>query len=250
MNDLIALPGTQKKREPANLPVEYANDARLRRSARARIGLAGAFIAISFAVAWYALAPTSGRPTPAQQSETAKPQEAPETVTNDVAGRQILALRTEVEALRAKLDQIEKRQQAEDVAPQLDSVTARNETPLGQKPRPMARPTEPPAEGTAERPTVTTGGQAPRTLIGYKIRDVYRGSALIETGRGMASVAVGDVLPGAGHVTAIKKQAGRWIVVTEIGEIAGDVHRQARAEPPRRRFAPAPYSPSLFYLPF
>lgn len=250
MNDLIASPDPQKKLEPANLPVEYVIDVRPRRSGPASIGLAGAFAAVLFAFVWSALAPTPDRPKPAQQSEAAKPQEAPQTASNDIAGRQILALQTEVGALRAKLDEIEKRQSGRDAAPQSDPVKVRDETRLGQEPRQIAQPTEPPSEGAAEKPAVTTVGRAPKTLIGYKVRDVYRGSALIETGRGVASVAVGDVLPGVGQVTAIQKRAGRWIVVTESGQIAGDMRRQARAEPPRRHFAPAPYPSSFFYLPF
>lgn len=251
MNDLIASPDPQKKFDPANLPVEYAGDARPRRSAMARIGLAGVFAAASLAFAWSALAPAPDRPKLAQQSEAAKPQEALQTASDDVAGRQILALQTEVQALRAKLDELEKRQAARDAAPQPAPVNMRNETGLGQEPRQIVQPTEPPPpESAAEKLAVTTVDRAPKTLVGYKIRDVYRGSALIETGRGQISVAIGDVLPGAGQVTAIQKRAGRWIVVTESGEIVGDMRRQARAEPPRRRFAPAPYPSSFFYLPF
>ncbi|WP_424360725.1 hypothetical protein [Methylocystis parvus] len=225
----------------------------------ARLGLAGAFAGGLLAFAWSAMAPTPDRPKPAQQSEAAKPQEAPQTASNDVAGRQILALQTEVQALRAKLDELEKRQSERDAAAQAEPANIRNQTQLRREPREIAQPaepreisqpTEPPAEGASEKPAVTTVGRAPRTLLGYKVRDVYRGSALIETGRGVTSVAVGDVLPGAGQVTAIQKRAGRWIVATESGEIAGDMRRQARAEPPRRHFAPAPYPSSFFYLPF
>jgi hypothetical protein len=244
VNDLIASPDPQKKRKSADLPVEYVIDVRPGRSAPIRIVLAGACAVIALAVAWRTLAPAPDRPTLAQQSEVAKPQQAPQTASNEA--RQILALQTEVLALRAKLDELEKRQQARESAP----VNARNETQLAQEPRQITQPTEPPHESAGEKPAVTTVGQAPKILTGYKVRDVYRGSALIETGRGVESVAIGDALPGAGRVTAIQKRAGRWIVVTESGEIAGDMRRQARAEPPRRHFAPAPYPLSFFYLPF
>jgi hypothetical protein len=249
VNDFKALPDPQKDREPANLPVAYETDVRPRRSAPVRVGLAGALAVIALAIAWRGFAPAPDRPTPAQQSEAVKTQELPQAASNDVAGRQILALQTEVQALRAKLDKIEKRQQAQNAASQSDPIAARNEAQLAQEPPQIAQPTEPPPKGAAEKPAVTTEGQAPKFLIGYKVRDVYRGSARIETAYGVASVAVGDELPGAGQVTAIQKRAGRWIVVTESGEIAGDMRRQARAEPPRRHFAPSPHQ-SLFYWPF
>jgi hypothetical protein len=250
VNDLIISPDPQRKGEP-NLPTEYVTVMHPRRAGPARIGFAIVFAAIALAVVSSVLTPASHSPAPSQQSEAAKPQDAAPASSNDVAGREVYALQTEIRALRAKLDELEKRQQAQEAATRSDPTMPANETKTVQEQRKIGRPAEPSPQSAVTKPAVTSVERSPKTLVGYKIRDVYNDSALIETGRGLISVSVGDLLPGAGQVTAIQKRAGHWIVMTESGEISGDGRRQARAEPPRRRFAPAPYYPqSLFYLPF
>ena len=51
------------------------------------------------------------------------------------------------------------------------------------------------------------------------VRDVHRGTALIEGRMGMIEVEQGDLVPGLGRVDAIRKQDGRWVVVTSRGLI-------------------------------
>jgi len=57
------------------------------------------------------------------------------------------------------------------------------------------------------------------TVEGWVLRDVANGSALIEGRRGMYEVYAGDPVPGLGRVDAIRKQDGRWVVVTSKGLI-------------------------------
>jgi hypothetical protein len=57
------------------------------------------------------------------------------------------------------------------------------------------------------------------TVEGWVLRDVGRGSALIESRRGLFEVFAGDPIPGLGRVDAIRKQDGRWVVVTSKGLI-------------------------------
>jgi hypothetical protein len=57
------------------------------------------------------------------------------------------------------------------------------------------------------------------TVEGWILRDVANGSALIEGRRGMYEVFAGDPIPGLGRVDAIRKQDGRWVVVTSKGLI-------------------------------
>jgi hypothetical protein len=57
------------------------------------------------------------------------------------------------------------------------------------------------------------------TVEGWTLRDVANGSALIESRRGMYEVYAGDPIPGLGRVDAIRKQDGRWVVVTSKGLI-------------------------------
>jgi len=57
------------------------------------------------------------------------------------------------------------------------------------------------------------------TVEGWVIRDVGRGGALIEGRRGIFEVYAGDPVPGLGHVEAIRRQDGKWVVVTSKGLI-------------------------------
>ena len=70
-------------------------------------------------------------------------------------------------------------------------------------------PAAPPKPEVARLPTVE----------GWVLRDVANGSALIESRRGMYEVYAGDPIPGLGRVDAIRKQDGRWVVVTSKGLI-------------------------------
>jgi hypothetical protein len=53
----------------------------------------------------------------------------------------------------------------------------------------------------------------------WVVRDVRRGTALIEGRMGLVEVEQGDVVPGLGRVDAIRRQDGRWVVVTARGLI-------------------------------
>jgi hypothetical protein len=74
---------------------------------------------------------------------------------------------------------------------------------------PAPAPAAPSKPETARLPTVE----------GWVLRDVANGSALIENRRGMYEVYAGDPIPGLGRVDAIRKQDGRWVVVTSKGLI-------------------------------
>jgi hypothetical protein len=55
------------------------------------------------------------------------------------------------------------------------------------------------------------------TVEGWVLRDVANGGALIESRQGIFEVYAGDPVPGLGRVDAIRKQDGRWVVVTSKG---------------------------------
>jgi hypothetical protein len=57
------------------------------------------------------------------------------------------------------------------------------------------------------------------TVEGWVLRDVLNGSALIQGRQGMFEVYAGDPVPGLGRVDAIRKQDGKWVVVTSKGLI-------------------------------
>ena len=90
---------------------------------------------------------------------------------------------------------------------------ARRAAPVG-RPAVAAPPTQPasePAKASAARPAV---------LDGWKVRSVYNGAALIQ-GRfgGLIEVEPGDNFPGLGRIETIRRQDGRWVVVTSRGMI-------------------------------
>ena len=77
----------------------------------------------------------------------------------------------------------------------------------------------PPAAATQPQATAKVEvGRLP-TVEGWVLRDVGRGSALIESRRGVFEIFAGDSIPGVGRVDAIRKQDGRWVVVTSKGLI-------------------------------
>ncbi|MBR0756743.1 hypothetical protein JQ604_31580 [Bradyrhizobium jicamae] len=81
--------------------------------------------------------------------------------------------------------------------------------------------------GTVTQPATTTAAAAPApakpevgrlpTVEGWVLRDVANGGALIEGRQGIFEVYAGDPVPGLGRVDAIRKQDGRWVVVTSKG---------------------------------
>ena len=56
-------------------------------------------------------------------------------------------------------------------------------------------------------------------MEGWVLRDVGHGGALIESRQGIYEVYAGDVVPGLGRIDAIRRQDGRWVVVTSKGLI-------------------------------
>jgi hypothetical protein len=93
----------------------------------------------------------------------------------------------------------------------------------------------PPREVTgsvsAPQPVATTPAQSPQPrqatqppqppiVEGWVVRNVYRGTAIIQNRRiGTVDVEPGDILQGVGRIESIKKQDGRWVVVTSKGLI-------------------------------
>jgi hypothetical protein len=84
--------------------------------------------------------------------------------------------------------------------------------------------------GSITPPTTTAPAAAPAaapkpevarlpTVEGWVLRDVANGGALIEGRQGLYEVFAGDPIPGLGRVDAIRRQDGRWVVVTSKGLI-------------------------------
>jgi hypothetical protein len=80
---------------------------------------------------------------------------------------------------------------------------------------PPAAPAAAPVPLPAPKPEI---GRLP-TVEGWVLRDAGNGSALIEGRQGMFEVYAGDPVPGLGRIEAIRKQDGKWVVVTSKGLI-------------------------------
>jgi hypothetical protein len=85
---------------------------------------------------------------------------------------------------------------------------------------------QPAATAVATGPArASTAGQPPQPstppiVQGWVLQEVYRGVAVIQGGRfRVMEVEAGDTVPGLGRIEAIRKQDGRWVVVTPKGLI-------------------------------
>src|SRR5205807_1470137 len=73
---------------------------------------------------------------------------------------------------------------------------------------------------TGSVPTPATSASAAQPVVGgWVVRNVYQGVAFIQGRIGLMEVEPGDVVPGVGRVESIRKQDGRWVVVTSKGII-------------------------------
>jgi hypothetical protein len=68
----------------------------------------------------------------------------------------------------------------------------------------------------AATPKPVDAGKLP-VVQGWSLRDVNHGLALIEGRNGFYEVYAGDPIPGLGRVDSIRRQDGRWVVVTTKG---------------------------------
>jgi hypothetical protein len=72
------------------------------------------------------------------------------------------------------------------------------------------------------RPGIEPNGALKNSIVqGWILRRVYDGAALIESRDGIIEVEPGSVAPGLGRVEAIKRQDGRWVVLTSRGMVVG-----------------------------
>jgi ketosteroid isomerase-like protein len=74
-------------------------------------------------------------------------------------------------------------------------------------------------EGRIAPPTPIKEISRLSVVPGWVLQSVFDGAALIQGRIGVIEVEVGDPLPGGGRVEAIRRQEGRWVVVTSKGLI-------------------------------
>jgi hypothetical protein len=72
----------------------------------------------------------------------------------------------------------------------------------------------------ATQPAASARPSGPPVIEGWIVRSVYNGAALIQTRYGgVIEVEPGDNLPGLGRIENIRRQDGRWVVLTSRGMI-------------------------------
>ncbi len=73
------------------------------------------------------------------------------------------------------------------------------------------------------KPQTTDPNNALKNSIvqGWVLRRVYDGAALIESRDGIIEVEPGSIAPGLGRIEGIKRQDGRWVVMTSRGLVIG-----------------------------
>jgi hypothetical protein len=125
-----------------------------------------------------------------------------------------------------RLDKLEKAQ-AEPAAKLARLSEAVEKLHAAPPPAPAAAPQAASREVTGSvTPTAPALVAAPKsevarlpTIDNWILRDVSHGGALIEGRRGVYEVYAGDPVPGLGRIDAIRRQDGRWVVVTSRGLI-------------------------------
>jgi hypothetical protein len=111
---------------------------------------------------------------------------------------------TKLAKVAEAVDRIERRAPTTSVAAAAHDITGSVAAlaPAPQLDAPATKPASPPA------------------LEGWRVRSVYNGAALIQArAGGVMEVEPGDNLPGLGRIEAIRRQDGRWVVVTSKGVI-------------------------------
>jgi len=154
---------------------------------------------------------------------------------------QVSKLQTELAALKAsvdradkaanaqiakagdRIDKIEKAQAepAQKIA-KLSETVEKLRTAQAEKPAPAQVASAAAQDVTGSVPAKPAAkpdvGRLP-TVEGWVLRDVYDGGAVIVGRAGTFEVYAGDPVPGLGRVDAIRRQDGRWVVVTSRGLI-------------------------------
>lgn len=160
------------------------------------------------------------------------------SVQNSAVDDQIMRIDAELAALKKldaalsakvndRIDKVEKAQvePAARLAKLSETVEKLRLAPLPVPvPAPVASIAAPKETTGSIQPPVPTPAPKPEiarlpTVEGWVLRDVAHGGAMIEGRQGLYEVFAGDPVPGLGRVDAIRRQDGRWVVVTSKGLI-------------------------------
>ena len=148
------------------------------------------------------------------------------TVTADALNTTLAQLSADVSALKSALETSSKA-----TSTQLSKISERVEraekaqADVAQKTARLLETPKSAAQVPAQIPSDVTGSivekQPVRPVIveGWVIRDIFDGRAMVESRYGIFEVSPGAPLPGLGKVESVRRQDGRWVVVTPKGLI-------------------------------
>jgi hypothetical protein len=180
-----------------------------------------AVLAASIAIA-AALGSVVGALAGAALMRPAHEADAVPTMNANVLNKTLAQLSADVSSLKTALDSSSKA-----TSTQLSKISERVEraekaqADTAQK---AARLLETP-KSAAQAPADVTGSIVekqqvrPAIVEGWVIRDIFDGRAMVESRYGIFEVSAGAPLPGLGKVESVRRQDGRWVVVTPKGLI-------------------------------
>lgn len=145
----------------------------------------------------------------------------------------IAKLTAEIASLKASVDSMAKNSNAQ--LARINERVERDEKAQSEPAVKIARLTD--AVEKLERKTASTPAAAavtapeitgsivpkqqdkPSIVSGWVIREIFDGAAMVESRHGLYEAVPGANLPGLGRVETIRRQNGRWVVVTPKGII-------------------------------
>jgi hypothetical protein len=134
------------------------------------------------------------------------------------------AQNTQISKVSEVLDRIEKAQA--DLRKTTAASTAAAPAHLASTTQATAAASDVTGSVKQQQPVPMVLGEPPQNLKppvvpGWVLRRVYDGAALIEGRDGIIEVETGSITPGLGRIEGIKRQDGRWVVVTSRGLVIG-----------------------------
>lgn len=130
----------------------------------------------------------------------------------------IAALKNGTTAQSAKMaDRIEKIEKAQ-AEPAAKLAKLSEAVDKLRAPAPVQTANAAPETTGSIKPTAAQPARLP-VVEGWTLREVFDGTATVVGRAGIFDVIPGDPLPGVGRVDAIRRQDGRWVVVTSRGLI-------------------------------
>jgi|SRR6185369_713031 len=225
----IVLPFVQRLQQSVAPLMQIKLRPRQKRTAllAASVALAAGFGAIIGAAASGSFASTPKQAV----VQVVQPAHVAQTDESKALQQTVAKLSREIAALKANVDTAAKSANAQiakisdklarDSAEITGSISAPQTVAVPPAPVPLPKP--------AQRVAAVEAPPAPPPVLdGWRIVDVYDGYVYVQGHGRMFEVAIGTQLPGLGRVEQVKRQDGRWTVVTPKGVIASMSDRTVR----------------------